>query len=109
MKARTFYAILLLWEVAATSIFYFGIWQHDLTAVSAVWGPGFCHPNGRFADDPFECWIWKTTVGEAYNITLFLEYVAYSMNVAAVAAAVAYQGWTIQKMQNEKKQRARLP
>lgn len=63
--------------ISSVALLFFGIWQLDLIMVGPVWGEGWCHPVGRYADDYFECWLWKTTVGEAYNVLLFLIFVAF--------------------------------
>ena len=55
----------------------FGIWQLDLICVNPVWQVGWCHSIGRFADDYFQCWLWKTTVGQAYDTLWFLIFTSW--------------------------------
>lgn len=54
---------------------FFGIWQLDMIVSGPVWwsdsGIGWSHPNGAYANDYFQCFLWKTTVGMAYDV-LFL-------------------------------------
>ena len=57
-------------------VFMFGIWQHDIITVGYVW-------NGEHVK-PFQSFIWKTTIGEAYDTTLLLEFAAYWLAVIAV-------------------------
>jgi len=61
--------------MGAMSLLFFGIWQLDLIVSGPVWwsanGSGWSHPNGAYADDYFQCFLWKTTIGQAYD-TLFL-------------------------------------
>lgn len=52
----------------------FGLWQLDMIVSGPVWwgdaSQGWSTPS-RYADQAFQCFIWKTTVGTAYD-TLFL-------------------------------------
>lgn len=53
----------------------FAIWQLDIIVSGPVWwqsidGVGWSHPNGAYQYDYFQCFLWKTTVGMAYD-TLF--------------------------------------
>ena len=61
----------------------FGIWQLDLICVGPVWHTWgfvtwFINSNlPVYASEYFECWLWKTTVGEAYNTLLFLIFISW--------------------------------
>ncbi len=59
----------------AVSLLFFSLWQLDLIVSGPVWwsegGRGWSHPNGAYANDNFQSFIWKTTIGQAYD-TLFL-------------------------------------
>jgi hypothetical protein len=61
--------------MTALSLLLFSLWQLDLIVPGPVWwsegGIGWTHPNGAYADDYFQCFLWKTTIGQAYD-TLFL-------------------------------------
>lgn len=67
----------VLLAVFATCLFFFGIWQHDMICVDKIWRPGV-------ADGYFQCWIWKTTLGEGYDVTLFLIFLGYWLMFAAL-------------------------
>jgi hypothetical protein len=76
-KAKPKTLALLVFLIVSFAILHmFSVWQLDLICSSPVWKPGWSHPNGRYADDPFECWLWRTTVGEAYNVLLFLNFIS---------------------------------
>jgi len=54
-------------------LFLWSIWQLDLIVSGPVWQYGWSMPpNVRYADMPFQSWIWKTTVGQAYDTLFFL-------------------------------------
>lgn len=76
----------VIWEVVATSLFFWAVWQHDLICAPPVWSKGWCHPKGAYCEDHFKCFIWETTVGTAYDVTLTVEYVAFWMALIGVLA-----------------------
>ncbi len=53
----------------------FCLWQLDIIVSGPVWwsgdGHGWSHTNGAYCNDYFQCFLWKTTIGQAYD-TLFL-------------------------------------
>ncbi len=52
----------------------FGLWQLDLIVCGPVWWGDATHGwsiASRYADQYFQCFFWKTTVGQAYD-TLFM-------------------------------------
>ena len=57
----------------------FALWQLDIIVSGPVWwsssphgqGIGWTHLNGAYSNDYFQCFLWKTTIGQAYD-TLFL-------------------------------------
>jgi hypothetical protein len=61
----------------------FALWQLDMIVTGPVWwssepmglGVGWSHAVGAYANDYFQCFLWKTTIGQAYD-TLFL--IAYA-------------------------------
>ena len=65
--------------MVAMGLLFFSLWQLDLIVSGPVWwsslpqgqGQGWSHPNGAYANDYFQSFLWKTTVGQAYD-TLFL-------------------------------------
>jgi hypothetical protein len=40
-------------------------------------GNGWSHPNGAYANDYFQCFIWKTTIGQAYDTLFMLIFIAF--------------------------------
>jgi hypothetical protein len=73
VTTRTLYCIGGI--MTAMSLLFFSLWQLDLIVSGPVWwsegGVGWSHPRGAYADDYFQSFVWKTTVGQAYD-TLFL-------------------------------------
>ena len=65
--------------MVAVGLLFFGLWQLDLIVSGPVWwssspnglGTGWTHQNGAYSNDYFQCFFWKTTIGQAYD-TLFL-------------------------------------
>lgn len=70
-------ALLVLLVTSLAILHMFSVWQLDLICVGPVWSSGWCHPEGRYADDYFQCWLWRTTIGEAYDTLLFLNFVSF--------------------------------
>ena len=61
----------------------FAVWQWDIIVSGAVWweasptGLGWAWPGpGAYARAPFQCWLWRTTIGSAYDTLLFLIFVS---------------------------------
>lgn len=61
-------------------LLFFSLWQLDLIVSGPVWlssaphgtGSGWSHLNGgAYSNDYFQCYLWKTTIGQAYD-TLFM-------------------------------------
>ncbi len=64
--------------MVAMGLLFFSLWQLDLIVSGPVWwqssptGQGWSWQGpGAYANDYFQCFLWKTTVGQAYD-TLFL-------------------------------------
>ena len=65
--------------MVAVGLLFFSLWQLDLIVSGPVWwssspngqGTGWTHLNGAYSNDYFQCFFWKTTIGQAYD-TLFL-------------------------------------
>ena len=61
----------------AMGLLFFGLWQLDMIVSGPVWyanpdGSGWSwHGPGPYANDYFQCFLWKTTIGQAYD-TLFM-------------------------------------
>ena len=91
-------AFLVFLIISLTILYIFSIWQLDLISVLPVWNtPAFLvvmQQQGltNYAQSYFECWLWKTTVGEAYNDLLFLNFVSF---YGTVIVFVILSYWTI--------------
>ena len=64
--------------MAALGLLFFSLWQLDMIVSGPVWwassayGAGWSWSGpGPYADNYFQCFLWKTTIGQAYD-TLFL-------------------------------------
>jgi hypothetical protein len=64
--------------MAALGLLFFSLWQLDMIVSGPVWwasspyGQGWSWSGpGPYADNYFQCFLWKTTIGQAYD-TLFL-------------------------------------
>jgi len=71
------FCFLVFLIVSLAMLHMFSVWQLDLLCVDPMWRAGWSHPNGRLADDPWECWVWHTSCGEAYNTLLFLNFASF--------------------------------
>jgi hypothetical protein len=71
--------------ITSVCILFFSIWQLDIIVSGPVWwssgeqgaGTGWSHPNGAYANDYFQCFIWKTTIGQAYDTLFMLIFIAF--------------------------------
>jgi hypothetical protein len=69
--------------VAGVCILFFSLWQLDLIVSGPVWhqnpdGSGWYWPGpGPYADDYFQCFVWKTTVGQAYDTLFMLIFISF--------------------------------
>jgi len=71
--------------IVSVCILFFSIWQLDLIVSGPVWwssadkgtGFGWSHPDGAYANDYFQCFFWKTTIGQAYDTLFLLIFVAF--------------------------------
>jgi hypothetical protein len=68
----------LIGVMVGLGLLFFSLWQLDLIVSGPVWweasptGPGWHWDGpGAYADNYFQCFLWKTTIGQAYD-TLFL-------------------------------------
>lgn len=61
----------------------FALWQLDMIVSGPVWwssepygmGTGWSHPNGAYQLDYFQCFLWRTTIGQAYDTLFLIAYV----------------------------------
>lgn len=71
--------------MTALGLLFFSLWQLDLIVSGPVWwsslpngaGYGWSHLTGAYADDPFQCFLWKTTVGQAYDTLFMLIFISF--------------------------------
>jgi len=77
--------------ITAVCVLFFSLWQLDLIVSGPVWwssseygqGIGWSHPNGAYANDYFQCFIWKTTIGEAYDTLFMLVFLSFIVMFAS--------------------------
>jgi hypothetical protein len=70
-------ATLVFLIVSFSILHMFSVWQLDLIVCSPVWNYGWIQPAPRYADQPFQCWLWHTTIGEAYDTLFFLNFISF--------------------------------
>ncbi|MBT0160769.1 hypothetical protein G4O51_12385 [Candidatus Bathyarchaeota archaeon A05DMB-2] len=68
----------------AAFLHIFSLWQLDLICVGPVWGYGWTPPQPRYAEQYFQCWLWKTTIGEAYDVLFFVNFLSFWVLFAAL-------------------------
>lgn len=75
---KTSAIINLIGVMVGIGLLFFSLWQLDLIVSGPVWwesspsGQGWSwHGPGAYANSYFQCFLWQTTVGQAYD-TLFL-------------------------------------
>ncbi len=66
----------------ALGLLFFSLWQLDIIVSGPVWhqnldGSGWHAPNGAYANDYFQCFLWKTTIGEAYDTLFLLMFISF--------------------------------
>ncbi len=71
----------LVGVMAALGLLFFSLWQLDMIVSGPVWwsggGTGWSHANGAYANDPFQCFLWKTTIGQAYDTLFMLIFISF--------------------------------
>jgi hypothetical protein len=82
---RTSSILNLVGIIASVCILFFSIWQLDIIVSGPVWwsscgqgaGIGWSHPEGAYSNDYFQCFFWKTTIGQAYDTLFMLIFIAF--------------------------------
>ncbi len=81
---KTSAVINLVGIMVATCLLFFSLWQLDLIVSGPVWwqaspyGTGWSWPGpGAYAKDYFQCFIWKTTIGQAYDTLFMLVFISF--------------------------------
>lgn len=72
---------------------FFGIWQFDMIVCGPVWWTdgisGWCwNGPGAYADSYFQCFLWKTTIGMAYDTLLLIIYAGAVLPTIGIAYSV---------------------
>ena len=76
-KDPKMFSVLVFLIVSFAILHMFSVWQLDLIVVAPVWSYGWTQPQPRYADQYFQCWIWRTTIGEAYDVLFFLNFISF--------------------------------
>ncbi len=70
--------------MAAICLLFFSLWQLDLIVSGPVWwesspnGAGWSwNGPGAYAKDYFQCFLWKTTIGQAYDTLFMLVFISF--------------------------------
>jgi len=90
-------AIVML--VVSAFLQIFSLWQLDLIVCNPVWDtPDFLEDLKRkgiteYQTEYFQCFIWKTTIGQAYDTLFLINHLAYW--VAFASTIVVFVGWFI--------------
>ncbi|MGA2385495.1 MAG: hypothetical protein ABSG33_03060 [Candidatus Bathyarchaeia archaeon] len=72
--------------MVAMGLLFFSLWQLDLIVSGPVWwqsptnpyGAGWSWPGpGAYAKDRFQCFLWVTTVGQAYDTLFMLIFISF--------------------------------
>lgn len=74
----------LIGVMTSLGLLFFSLWQLDLIVSGPVWwessstGTGWSWAGpGAYANDYFQCFLWKTTVGQAYDTFFLLIFIAF--------------------------------
>jgi len=69
--------------MTALGLLFFSLWQLDIIVSGPVWhqnpdGSGWFWPGpGPYASESFQCFFWKTTIGEAYDTLFMLIFISF--------------------------------
>ena len=88
---RTSAILNLAGVIIAVCMFFFSLWQLDLIVSGPVWwssssggsGYGWSHPTGAYSTDYFQCFFWKTTIGQAYDTLFMLIFISFIVMFAS--------------------------
>ncbi len=77
--------------MAAICLLFFSLWQLDLIVSGPVWwsslphgqGIGWSHLDGAYSNDYFQCFLWKTTIGQAYDTLFMLIFISFILLFAS--------------------------
>ena len=89
VTSRTLYNIAGV--MASLSLLLFSIWQLDIILTGPVWweaspeGMGWTwYGPGAYAKAPFQCFLWKTTIGQAYDTLFLLIFISFILQFVSV-------------------------
>jgi len=81
---KTSAIINLIGVMVSLGLLFFSLWQLDLIVSGPVWweaspdGQGWYWPGpGAYANDYFQCFFWKTTIGQAYDTLFMLVFISF--------------------------------
>jgi len=81
---KTSAIINLIGVMVSLGLLFFSLWQLDLIVSGPVWweaspdGQGWYWPGpGAYANEYFQCFVWKTTVGQAYDTLFMLIFISF--------------------------------
>ena len=70
--------------MVAMGVLFFSLWQLDLIVSGPVWWQASAKEQdgvglgpGAYANDYFQCFFWKTTVGQAYDTLFMLIFISF--------------------------------
>lgn len=73
----------------AICILFFSLWQLDIIVSGPVWhqnfdGSGWSWPGpGPYANNYFQCFLWQTTIGQAYDTLFMLIFISFIVMFAS--------------------------
>jgi hypothetical protein len=74
----------LIGVMVAIGLLFFSLWQLDLIVSGPVWyeysptGQGWSWPGpGAYANEYFQCFLWQTTIGQAYDTLFMLIFISF--------------------------------
>ena len=81
---KTSAIINLIGVMVSIGLLFFSLWQLDLIVSGPVWwessatGAGWSWPGpGAYANNYFQCFIWQTTIGQAYDTLFMLVFISF--------------------------------
>ena len=85
--------------MVALGLLFFSLWQLDLIVSGPVWwefspdGQGWSWPGpGAYANDYFQCFLWKTTIGQAYDTLFLMIFISF---IVLFASAFFWPRWRV--------------
>ena len=84
--------------MVAMGLLFFSLWQLDIIVSGPVWyqnldGSGWSWPGpGAYSNDYFQCFLWKTTIGQAYDTLFLLIFISF---IVLFASAFFWPRWRV--------------